>query len=59
MKTTPDHTQDYPEIGPVRFYEENGKWRYIHGGGEGCDLPSLEAAQEEIESFLNAPDENE
>jgi hypothetical protein len=52
MKNTPDYTQDYPSIGTVRFYEENGRWRYIHAGGEGAGLPTLEAAQEEIETFL-------
>lgn len=55
MKTNPDSTEDYPTIGTVRFYEENGKWRYIHAQGEGSNLASLEAAKEEIEMFLNTP----
>ncbi len=60
MKTKPDYTE-YKEAlgGEVRYYEENGSWRYIHAGGEGTGFKTLEEAQAEVETFINAPKEEE
>lgn len=55
---TPDYEEDYEQIGTVRFYRDGKKWRYIHAGGEGSGLASLEAAQAEIASFLGIADGN-
>lgn len=53
---TPNYEQNYPSIGPVRFYEDaNGQWRYVHATGEGSGLESFDAAQAEVEAFLIGP----
>lgn len=50
----PDYEEYHAELGSIRYYQENGRWRYVHAQGEGSDLPSLESAQIEIETFLKA-----
>ena len=54
----PDYEENYEGLGTVRFYEENGQWRYIHARGEGGGFDSLEAAQAEVEFFLSTPVED-
>jgi len=53
--TTPIYTEYNERVGgEVRFYEAEGKWRYVCAMGEGRNLASLEAAQAEVESMLDA-----
>lgn len=54
MRTKPDYTE-YNEVigGEVRYYRDGGKWRYVHAGGEGSGLKTLEAACAEVEHFAN------
>lgn len=57
MKTKPDYTEYNDTVGgEVRYYEESGKWRYVCACGEGVDLPSLEAAQEQVKDCISWKD---
>ena len=58
MKTTPDYVEYVEAVGgEVRYYNENGIWRYVCAQGEGSGLASLEAAQAEVKRFCEAADE--